>query len=158
MVLRPQSDTTVRMVIFCGEEIPGTGPGMTEEKENDGRPDRPSPLGVQLLQATLLTNVVYPIDAFGEPIRHFCPGKNWNSLYTWDCGFIGWAMAGKKLIRYLSDVKYSFNSYTMNRPSIEIGRRSPRRSSPSATSGSAAAATWSNSVKSIPASSASTTT
>ena len=34
---------------------------------------------------------------------------------------IGWAMAGKKLIRYLSDVKYSFNSYTMNRPSIEIG-------------------------------------
>ena len=51
------------------------------------------PLGIQLLQATLLTNVVYPIDAFGEPIRHFCPGKNWNSLYTWDCGFIGWAMS-----------------------------------------------------------------
>lgn len=106
VVLRPQSDTTVRMVIFCGEEIPGTGPGMTEGKGNDGKvkewydgsgkdgkADRPSPLGVQLLQATLLTNVVYPIDAFGEPIRHFCPGKNWNSLYTWDCGFIGWAMA-----------------------------------------------------------------
>jgi len=52
-----------------------------------------APLGVQLMQATLLTNVVYPIDAFGEPIRHFCPGKNWNSLYTWDCGFIGWAMS-----------------------------------------------------------------
>ena len=101
VVLRPQSDTTVRMMIFCGEEIPGTSPGMTvgtgndgKVKDwNDGRPDRPSPLGVQLLQATLLTNVVYPIDAFGEPIRHFCPGKNWNSLYTWDCGFIGWAMA-----------------------------------------------------------------
>ena len=98
VVLRPQSDTTVRMVIFCGEEIPGTSPGMTERKGNDGsgkdgKAERPSPLGVQLLQATLLTNVVYPIDAFGEPIRHFCPGKNWNSLYTWDCGFIGWAMA-----------------------------------------------------------------
>ena len=37
--------------------------------------------------------MVYPIDAYGEPIRHFCPGKNWNSLYTWDCGFIGWAMS-----------------------------------------------------------------
>ena len=49
--------------------------------------------GRQMLQATLLTNVVYPIDALGEPIRHFCPGKNWNSLYTWDCGFIGWAMS-----------------------------------------------------------------
>lgn len=34
---------------------------------------------------------------------------------------IGYAFAGKKLIRYLSDVKYSFNSYTMNRPSIELG-------------------------------------
>ena len=44
------------------------------------------------MQATLLTNVVYPIDAFGEPVRHFCPGKNWDSFYTWDCGFIAWAM------------------------------------------------------------------
>lgn len=50
-------------------------------------------LGERLIEATLLTNVVYPIDAFGKNIRHFCPGKLWNSLYTWDCGFIGWAMS-----------------------------------------------------------------
>lgn len=49
-------------------------------------------LGERLLEATLLTNVVYPIDVFGKNIRHFCPGKRWNSLYTWDCGFIAWAM------------------------------------------------------------------
>ncbi len=44
--------------------------------------------GHRLLQATLLSNIVYPIYTQGEYIRHFTPGKNWNSLYTWDSGFI----------------------------------------------------------------------
>lgn len=34
---------------------------------------------------------------------------------------IGYAMASKKLIKALSDVKNSYNSYTMNRPSIMLG-------------------------------------
>lgn len=34
---------------------------------------------------------------------------------------IGYAFGSPKLIRYLNDVKYSFNSYTMNRPSLELG-------------------------------------
>lgn len=34
---------------------------------------------------------------------------------------IGYAMGNAKLIKYLSDVKYSYNSYTMNYPSIELG-------------------------------------
>ncbi|MCM1125784.1 MAG: histidinol-phosphate transaminase [Lachnospiraceae bacterium] len=34
---------------------------------------------------------------------------------------IGFAMADERLIRYLKDVKFSFNSYTMNLPSIEAG-------------------------------------
>lgn len=34
---------------------------------------------------------------------------------------IGYAFGSEKLIRYLNDVKYSFNSYTMNRPSLEMG-------------------------------------
>lgn len=41
-----------------------------------------------LLQAALLSNVVYPVYTQREYIRHFTPGKNWNSLYTWDSGFI----------------------------------------------------------------------
>ena len=49
--------------------------------------------GEQIIEATLLTNIVYPIVAEGEYIRHFTPGKNWNSLYTWDSGFISWALA-----------------------------------------------------------------
>ncbi len=34
---------------------------------------------------------------------------------------IGYAIGNPKLIKYLSDVKYSFNSYTMNMPSIVFG-------------------------------------
>ncbi len=33
---------------------------------------------------------------------------------------IGFAVADEKLIRYLKDVKFSFNSYTMNMPAIEL--------------------------------------
>ncbi|MDD4921506.1 MAG: trehalase family glycosidase [Bacteroidales bacterium] len=44
--------------------------------------------GRQLLQANLLSNVVYPVYTQREYIRHFTPGKNWNSLYTWDLGFV----------------------------------------------------------------------
>ena len=35
---------------------------------------------------------------------------------------IGFAMGSAKLIKYLTDVKFSFNSYTMNLPSIMIGK------------------------------------
>jgi len=44
--------------------------------------------GKQLLQASVLSNISYPIYTQREYIRHFTPGKNWNSLYTWDLGFI----------------------------------------------------------------------
>ncbi len=35
---------------------------------------------------------------------------------------IGYAMGDARLIKYLNDVKYSFNSYTMNRTSLVLGR------------------------------------
>lgn len=34
---------------------------------------------------------------------------------------IGYAMGNPVLIKYLNDVKYSFNSYTMSRPTVELG-------------------------------------
>lgn len=34
---------------------------------------------------------------------------------------IGYAMGNEKLIRYLNDVKYSFNSYTMNQTALTLG-------------------------------------
>ena len=46
-------------------------------------------LGRTRLAATLLTNIVYPVRRFGEWFAHRSPGKWWDSLYTWDSGFIG---------------------------------------------------------------------
>ena len=34
---------------------------------------------------------------------------------------IGFAMGDEKLIKYLSDAKFSFNSYTLNRPALALG-------------------------------------
>ena len=34
---------------------------------------------------------------------------------------IGFAMGNSRLIGYMNDIKYSINSYTMNRPAIELG-------------------------------------
>ncbi|WP_343699848.1 trehalase family glycosidase [Chitinophaga sp.] len=42
----------------------------------------------KLLKSTLLSNVVYPVYTQNQFIRHFTPGKWWNSLYTWDLGFV----------------------------------------------------------------------
>jgi len=42
----------------------------------------------QLMGATLCTNVVYPVYTRRGYVRHHTPGKAWDSLYTWDSGFI----------------------------------------------------------------------
>lgn len=49
----------------------------------------PYRFGARLLAATLATNVVYPVYTKGGYIRHYTPGRWWDSLYTWDSGFIG---------------------------------------------------------------------
>ena len=41
----------------------------------------------KMLKSTLLSNIVYPIYTQNQYIKHFTPGKWWNSLYTWDLGF-----------------------------------------------------------------------
>lgn len=43
----------------------------------------------QLMRATSLTNVNFPISKQGCNIRHHVPDKYYNSLYSWDSGFIG---------------------------------------------------------------------
>ncbi|CAM3325571.1 trehalase family glycosidase [Paenibacillus lupini] len=47
----------------------------------------------QLMQATLLTNTVFPVYTKRTFIRHNTPGRWWDSLYTWDSGFIGLGFA-----------------------------------------------------------------
>ena len=56
-------------------------------------------LGQQLMQAVLCTNVVYPVYTRGQYIRHNTPGRWWDSLYTWDSGFIGIGLAQYSLRR-----------------------------------------------------------
>lgn len=46
-------------------------------------------LSQSIMRATTLTNVVYPVYCRGKYIRHNTPGRNWDSLYTWDSGYIG---------------------------------------------------------------------
>ncbi|WP_052732374.1 MGH1-like glycoside hydrolase domain-containing protein [Hymenobacter terrenus] len=48
--------------------------------------------GNQMIRTNTLQNIVYPVYAAGEYIKHFTPGRLWNSLYTWDSGFIGLGM------------------------------------------------------------------
>jgi len=63
----------------------------------------------RILQATLLTNVVYPIYRHGEWIKHHTPGKRWDSLYTWDSGFIGLGLleCEPRLAEYVLDLYLS---------------------------------------------------
>jgi hypothetical protein len=47
----------------------------------------------RLMRATVLSDIVYPVYTQGNNIRHFTPGKKWDSLYTWDAGFIALGLA-----------------------------------------------------------------
>ena len=51
--------------------------------------NEPYKLSCERLSAVTLTNVIYPVRIAQQPVKHFTPGKLWNSLYTWDSGFIG---------------------------------------------------------------------
>lgn len=105
VVLEPNSEQTIYMLVCTGskEQVKQelldfhSTPDKLIAQANSGDvepEDRILPagerylLGNRLLQAALLSNVVYPVYTQKEYIRHFTPGKNWNSLYTWDSGFI----------------------------------------------------------------------
>ncbi len=60
------------------------------------------------MAATVLTNIVYPVRTRGTWIRHSTPGRWWDSLYTWDSGFIGLGLAELDLDRALDNL----NAYT----------------------------------------------
>ncbi len=47
----------------------------------------------QRMAAVALTNVVYPVYTKRRYVRHYSPGKWWDSLYTWDSGFTGIGLA-----------------------------------------------------------------
>lgn len=46
-----------------------------------------------MMRYNTLLNVVYPIYTRRQFIKHNAPGRFWNSLYSWDSGFIGMGLA-----------------------------------------------------------------
>lgn len=103
VVLEPKTETTVCALLATGsEEVVKKRLGDLDAIKTKVKAQRPSTvkppsilpqgqkyaLSQKLLRATVLSDVVYPVYTQGEYIRHFTPGKNWDSLYTWDAGFI----------------------------------------------------------------------
>lgn len=70
----------------------------------------PYRFSLQLLEATTLTNLLYPTFTGNKYIKHTTPGKKWSSLYTWDSGFIGLGYCALNKGRALE----SLNAYTMD--------------------------------------------
>ena len=69
---------------------------------------KPYAFSNKMLKATLLENIVYPIYSQRKYIRHYTPGKWWNSLYTWDSGFIALGLNEVDITRALECI----NAYT----------------------------------------------
>ena len=68
-------------------------------------------LSQKIMSAVTLTNVVFPVYCKRGYIRHNTPGRYWDSLYTWDSGFIGMGLlemdknrAAECLNTYLTDI------------------------------------------------------
>jgi len=61
----------------------------------------------KIMSAVTLTNVVWPIYSRRGYILHNTPGRNWDSLYTWDSGFIGLGLSELDIDR----AKDCLNSY-----------------------------------------------
>ena len=49
---------------------------------------------IQSFAAAIRTNMVFPLLRGGEFIPQISPGKWWDSLYTWDAGFVGLGLQG----------------------------------------------------------------
>ncbi len=92
--------TQIKYALLCDEPYQ-----MPSEKECEAlyQASRPLPVrlnqegepyrfSTDLLKAAVLTNIVFPIYKAGTYIPHHTPGKRWDSLYTWDSGFIGLGM------------------------------------------------------------------
>jgi len=102
--LQPQSEKTIYGILCTGNQLQVKArlDEFNSLKEKNTQEDKiaNNTIGIilpqgkkyefsqKMLKATVMTDLVYPIYTQGSYIRHFTPGKWWNSLYTWDSGFI----------------------------------------------------------------------
>ena len=108
VMMKASSDTTIwnmvatgtkeavasKLAAFHADEASFTSRAGSYHFADDRLLDAAAPYitGDRILQATILTNIVYPVWTQKQYIRHFTPGMNWNSLYTWDSGMISSAL------------------------------------------------------------------
>ena len=71
-------------------------------------PESPMSFSQERMSSVVLTNVVYPTYVEGRFVRHHTPGRCWNSLYTWDSGFIGLGLMEIDTLRAVENL----NAYT----------------------------------------------
>lgn len=67
-------------------------------------PGSPFSFSQERMSSVIMTNLVYPIRCRGRYIRNHTPGRLWNSLYTWDSGFIGLALLDLDLQRAVENL------------------------------------------------------
>lgn len=91
------------------------------KKYNNDQSDKANPKGSQytfskdMLTATTLQNIIYPIYTQRQFTKQFVPGKRWNSLYTWDNGFTGIGMANVEVQRAIESLQiYTTDTLSTN--------------------------------------------
>lgn len=109
--MAPESRRTIWGIVTTGTEDEVTADlrhagGELAEKERHHQSRRKTAATIELvpagepyrfsqerMAAVTLTNIVFPIYTKRRHIRHYTPGKWWDSLYTWDSGFTGLGLA-----------------------------------------------------------------
>lgn len=82
---------TRRFRVFRGEELePVYHPVDHVSCNADGKEFA---FSQDMMRYNTLLNVVYPIYTRRQFIKHNAPGRFWNSLYSWDSGFIGMGLS-----------------------------------------------------------------
>lgn len=102
--LSPHSDQTIYALLCNGSaddvrqtlatfaaspnEFISHEPAPDDAFENVLPEGQPYIFSQKMMRTALLANLVYPVYTQGNYIRHFSPGKWWDSLYTWDEGLL----------------------------------------------------------------------
>ena len=90
--LSPNESKSLHFTVSSGECV-GVG-DEDSDYEVKSNPDGETYVFSQNMMAyNTFLNVVYPIYTRRGYIRHNTPGRNWDSLYSWDSGFIGMGLA-----------------------------------------------------------------
>ncbi len=98
-----------------------------KEKEYVRMGHSPYEFSQERMAAVTLTNLVYPTWFRDVYAKHHTPGRRWNSLYTWDSGFIGLGLMEIDLLRaienlnaYLTPVDDPDNAFVLHGSPVPV--------------------------------------